>query len=231
MTSASLLTPLGDELLDHPDADPGTVRESLHHIARSNRWFGGWLAVRRGLTRILSGIPEGTTLTLLDVGTGNGDLPGRAVRWCSQRGIRLVTLGIERHPTAAELAQQTGMSILLGCAGSLPVRPRSVDIVLASQLIHHLTPDAIVNFVEQADRIARLGVVIADLRRSPLALAGFWIGARLLRFDMATRADGMTSVRRGFQPLELSDLMGDAGIDARVEQSLGFRLVASWKVK
>ena len=41
MTTTPLLASLGDELLDHPDADPATVEASLHHIARSNRWFGG----------------------------------------------------------------------------------------------------------------------------------------------------------------------------------------------
>lgn len=230
MTSSSLLTSLGDELLDHPDADPGSVTESLRHIARSNRWFGGWWAVRRGLRRVLSGVPQGTTLTLLDVGTGNGDLPRRAVQWASARGIRLVPLGIERHRTAAELARDGGVSMMLGCAGALPIRSKSVDIVLASQLVHHLTPTAIVDFLEAADRIARVGVVVADLRRSPLALAGFWFGARLFGFDEATKADGITSVRRGFQREELADLLRDARITGSVERSLGFRLVASWKV-
>lgn len=228
--TGSLLTSLGDELLDHPDADPDTVEESLRHIARSNRWFGGWWAVRKGLRRVLHGVPEGTTLTLLDVGTGNGDLPRRAVQWAAARKIRLVPLGIERHRTAAVLARNGGVGMMLGCAGALPIRPKSVDLVLASQLVHHLTPSAIVDFLEAADRVARVGVVVADLRRSPLALAGFWFGARLFRFDKATKADGITSVRRGFQKVELADLLRDARITGSVERSLGFRLVATWRV-
>ncbi len=229
MSSSDLLTALGDELLDHPDADPRRVEKSLHHIARSNRWFGGWWAVRRGLERVLEGVPEGTTLTLLDVGTGNGDLPARAVRWAAGRGITLIPIGIERHRTAAALAGARGVHSILGCAGALPVREAGVDVVLASQLVHHLTPSAIVDFMETANRVARVGVVIADLRRSLMALAGFWIGSRLFGFDEATKADGMTSVRRGFQKQELIDLAQDAGIEAAVERTLGFRLVAAWK--
>lgn len=230
MTDASLLTALGDELLDHPDADPRTVETSLHHIARSNRWFGGWWAVRRGLSRVLAGIPEGTTLSLLDVGTGTGDLPRRAVIWARQRGISLVPIGVERHRTAARLARDNGVATLLGCAGALPVGSRGVDVVLASQLVHHLTPDATVAFLAAANQMARVGVVIADLRRSVLAQAGFWIGARLLGFDKATRADGITSVRRGFSRTELAHLLARAGVPASVVESPGFRLVASWKV-
>lgn len=229
MTGTPTLSPVGDELLDHPDADPATVAISLHHIARANFWFGGWWAVRRGLARLLAGVPRGSSLSLLDVGTGNGDLPARAVAWAAKRGIRLVPIGLERHHTAARLARQRGMATLLGCAATLPIRPRSVDIVLASQLVHHLSPAANADFFRAIHRLARWGVVIADLRRSRVALAGFWLGSRIFGFDAATRADGLTSVMRGFQPEEFAALFRDAGVPAEVERSPGFRLVASWR--
>ena len=219
----------GDELLDHPDADPAVVRDSLRHISTANRWFGGWWAVRHGLRHLLAGIPPGTRLTLLDIGTGAGDLPLRAVAWAARRGITLVPFGVERHPAAARLAQQQGVPTLLGCAGALPVRAGGVDIVIASQLVHHLAPAAIIDCCQTANAIARHGVIIADLRRSPVALAGFWLGSRLFGFDAATKADGLTSVRRGFTATELTGLLRRAGIVTRVEQRPGFRLVAAWR--
>jgi predicted nicotinamide N-methyase len=228
MISARLLAPIGDELLDHPDADPRVVHDSLHHIARSNRWFGGWWAVRRGLGRVLEAAPDRRPLTLFDIGTGLADLPRAAVSWAATRGITLVPIGLERHRTAAALASRNGVSTLLGCAGALPVREKSVDVVIASQLVHHLAPEAIVTFCREADRIARMGVVIADLRRSRWAMAGFWVGSRLLGFDSATREDGLTSVRRGFTAAELAALLDRAGIHARIERTPGFRLVATW---
>jgi hypothetical protein len=111
----------------------------------------------------------------------------------------------------------------------IPARSASVDIVLASQLLHHLAPAAIVTLCREASRVARRGVIVADLRRSALALAGFWAGSHLLAFDRVTRADGFTSVRRGFTRTELSAQLGGGGIRARVERSPGFRLVATWK--
>jgi len=99
------LATIGRELLDDPAADPAAVRESLHNIARSNRWFGGRQAVRHGLAQLCRGLPAGMTLTMLDVGTGLGDLPLDAVRWGAGRGIRLVPFGLERSRPAAVLAR------------------------------------------------------------------------------------------------------------------------------
>jgi SAM-dependent methyltransferase len=228
MTTAPLLAP-GHELLDRPDADSALVASSLHHIARANWWFGGWWAVRHGLGRLLDGAPAGTAVTLLDVGTGKGDLPRRAVRWGAGRGLTILPFGIDRHPTAAALADQLGVPSAVACAGTLPFGPASVDLIVASQLIHHLAPDAIIAFARAATAIARRGVILADLRRSRLAQAGFWVGSRLLGFDRATRDDGITSVRRGFTDIELADLLRRAGVPARIERTPGFRLVATWR--
>lgn len=219
----------GDELLDHPDADPASVRESLHHIERANRWFGGWWAVRLGLRRICRGLPPGATLTLLDLGTGSGDLPARAVRWAGRHGWRLVPVGLERHRTAARIAHQRGIPSLLATAPGIPVRTGGVDIVLASQFLHHFSPAAVTELCREATRVARRGVVVADLRRSRVALAGFWAGSRLLGFDASTRADGLTSVQRGFSPTSLAARLAAAGVQARIERSPGFRLVATWR--
>lgn len=229
MTSA-IRAPEGDELLDHPDADPAAVRQSLHHIARANFWFGGWWAVRRGLARLLEfpGAGAAGSLTVLDVGCGSADLLRRAVRWAARRGIRLVPIGLERHRTAASLARAAGIPTILGSAAELPLRQHSVDIVLASQLLHHFAPETIIDFCRSAGRLARHGVVLADLRRSVLAQAGFRVGSRMLGFDPATRRDGITSVRRGFTDRTLADTLARAGVTARVERSPGFRLVATW---
>jgi SAM-dependent methyltransferase len=222
------ITGLGSELLDQPDADPSVVAESLRNIARANRWFGGAAAVRFGLARTLEHVPAGTTLTLLDLGTGLGDLPRAAVRWGAARGIRLVPVGLELNRSAAALARSSGLATAVGCAGAPPVRDKGVDVVLVSQVAHHLTHASVVQLVRICDRLARRAVILADLRRHPFAPPSFWCGARLLQFDPITVADGMTSLRRGFTRLELENLMARAGITGRVDQRPGFRLVATW---
>lgn len=112
----------GQELLDGPTADPARVVASLHNIARANRWFGGAWAALYGMDRVLgAGGPR--FASLLDIGTGCGDLP-QAARWrAERRRTTLRTIGLERHPAAARLARNAGLDVVLGCAGALPLPP------------------------------------------------------------------------------------------------------------
>jgi SAM-dependent methyltransferase len=222
------ISSIGVELLDDPDADPATVAESLRNIARANRWFGGAAAVRYGLSRSLRSFSPGETITLLDLGTGAGDLPRMAERWGRKHGVRIQPVGLELSRAAAALSQSSGLPTIVGCAGSPPIREKSVDVVLVSQVAHHLSPDSVVHLLRTCNRLARRAVIVADLRRHALAASGFRVGARLLGFDPVTVTDGVTSIRRGFSRPELLSLMSRAGIRGRVDARPGFRLVATW---
>lgn len=227
--TVALRPPAGHELLDDLGADPVRVERSLANIARSNWWFGGRWAVAHALGTVLSGVLPGTRLTMLDVGTGIGDLPLAAVAWGRRRKLDIRPIGLERHPTAARLALAHGLPMLLACGGALPLRRHSIDLVLLSQVAHHLEPPALERLLRECDRVARRAVIVTDLRRSVMAQAAFWIGSRLLWFDRATRDDGLRSIRRGFSTVELGRTLAGAGVQARVWRRPMFRLVAAWQ--
>lgn len=218
-------TPAGTELLDRPDADPAAVRTSLGNIARANRLFGGTAAVVYGVERLLSTGPK-SELTILDLGTGAGDIPGALRRWGTSRGVRVRTLGLDRLRPAARLAHAPALPMTLGCATALPFRARSVDVVTVSQVLHHFEAEAAARLLAEAARVARCGVVVADLLRSRTAAALFGVGARVLGFDAHTVADGITSVARGYAPEELEALCRRAGIEPALTVRPGWRVVA-----
>ncbi|HET9150515.1 MAG TPA: methyltransferase domain-containing protein [Gemmatimonadales bacterium] len=216
--------PVGVELLDDPAAPRGAVRESLRNIARANRWFGGRGAVRWGLRHVP--LASGAPIVLLDIGAGTGDLTLDAARRMGSRGITVRPVVLETHPEAVSLCRTAGLFVIRGDAGALPLADRSVDVVLLSQILHHFSRESAKAALGEARRIARRAIVIADLRRSTLAVAAFHVGARMLGFDPATRADGVTSIRRGFHPRELAALLAEAGLPALVRRRPGWRLVA-----
>jgi SAM-dependent methyltransferase len=217
------------ELFDDPAADAATVAASLRDIARANRYFGGTAAAVSRLDEFFRAAPPGTALTLLDVGTGSGDIPRAAQRRAAARGLRLRVVGVERHRAAARLAARTGsIAPLLGDGHALPLRAGSMDLVLCSQLLHHFRGPALVAAIAELSRVARVGVVVADLRPSPLAALGFWLVGVPLRFHPVTRHDGAVSVLRGFTPPALARACREAGAEARVRRHPGFRVTAAW---
>ncbi len=224
-----LRPPPGRELLDDPHADERAAGLSLHNIARSNRWFGGVGAVRFGLRRLLAGAGLPRTLTLLDIGTGMGDLPRALVTTARRAGHVLRPFGVDWLRIAARLAGRQGTPTVVADVEALPVREQSVDIVLLSQFLHHFPADQASRILIEADRIARHGVIVADLRRNGAAVAGFWIGSRLLGFDAGTRADGITSVRRGYSLPEFQGLFRRAGVNASVHRRPAYRLIGYWR--
>ena len=220
----------GTELLDDPAADPIAVRTSLGNIARANRLFGGTAAVLYGMDRLLSlaerSAGQNPDISVLDIGTGAGDIPQALRTWGGGRAGVVRTFGLERLRPAAKLAHTTALPMTLGCATALPFRSGSIDVVTLSQVLHHFESDAAVRLLIEAARVARRGLVVADLLRSRTAAALFGVGARVLGFDRHTVEDGITSVGRGYAPEELETLGRRAGLEFTLAVRPGWRIVA-----
>jgi SAM-dependent methyltransferase len=219
----------GEERIDDPALDAAVVVRSLGDVARSNALFGGRRAVLGALAPALG--PAGSALTLLDVGTGMGDIPRHARRLAARRRVRLTAVGVELNFALARASQAGTDASVCADAFALPFADRSIDLVTASQLLHHFTGDALGRLLAELDRVARRLVVVGDLRRSYAAAGGFWLASRALGFHPVTQHDGVLSVFRGFTAGELAAHVRAAVPAARglaVRHRLGWRVVASW---
>jgi ubiquinone/menaquinone biosynthesis C-methylase UbiE len=219
----------GAESLDTPHLAPDVTRATLADIARANALFGGRSAVVWGVDRLVRGT-SAQTLTLLDVGAGMGDVASWFARRRQQGMASLIPVVLDRHREAARLCRERALPSVQGDAFQLPLADRSIDIVVASQLLHHFNRAALPHLVRELTRVARVGVVVGDLRRSQVAAAGIWLAAVALRFHAVSRHDGVVSVQRGYTKQELSELLREAGVAATVTARPGFRLVATWRV-
>lgn len=211
----------GVEWLDVQD-DPALQRRSHRDIALSNRLFGGRRAVEAELADLL--YSSGTSWSLLDVGTGTGDVPSHLARVAARHGVSLTTVGLDDR---AELVR--GSVSVCGCASSLPFGDGTFDVVIASQLLHHFERDAALQVLREMHRVARRRVIVSDLRRSWVAAGGLWLVSFPLGFHPVSRHDGVVSVLRGFESPELAALVRDAvGTAPLVRQRAGWRLTATW---
>ncbi|MGH7568686.1 MAG: methyltransferase domain-containing protein [Gemmatimonadales bacterium] len=220
---------IGTELLDDPQADPFAVRAQLGDIARLNALFGGSRVVVEALEPFFQAAGTDQHWTLLDVGTGAGDIPVAVAAAARRYGITCTTIGVERIPTAARMARSAGLRAVVGDGDALPFAPKSVDVVVASQVLHHLSREAAIRWIAGIDRLARRAVVLADLRRSRLAMAGIWLVAPSLGMSRATRHDAVVSLRRGFRRRELAALLEAAGVRATIRYRPWSRIVSAWR--
>ena len=198
-------------------------------VARSNALFGGAHAVLAELDDLLQPTDDGRTLSVLDVGTGLGDIPARVRALARERGAAVCTVGLDASEVLALAARDATLAMVRADARRLPIADRSFDVVLCSQVLHHFRRDDGIALLRELDRVARRRVIVSDIRRSWLAVAGIWLVSWPLRFHPVSRHDGVVSVLRGFTPGELSELVRAAvGVRARVSRHRGFRVTAAW---
>jgi ubiquinone/menaquinone biosynthesis C-methylase UbiE len=225
---------IGAELLDDPRADPVLVGRELRDIARLNALFGGTRAVVRELEPFFErrrremGNGKREAWTLLDIGTGSGDIALAARAAALRRGIELRAFGLELNPTAARIASAAGVPTTVADGNAPPLGSRSVDVIVASQVLHHLPRAVAVRWIATFDRVARRAVVLADLRRSRVAMAGVWAASVGLAMSAVTRHDAVVSLKRGYTKGEFDEMLRDAGVRAVARYRPGCRIVASW---
>jgi SAM-dependent methyltransferase len=215
------------EILEDPALDDALVVRSIQDLVRSNTLFQGAGAMLAELHGVFQKV--GPEATLLDVGTGLGDIPRRAQKAALEHGVSLRTFGLDAECVLVDHARTRLSHGVCGSALALPFADHSIDIVTASQVLHHFRGDAATKLLREMNRVARAAVVISDIRRSWMAAAGFWAASFPLRFHPITRHDGVVSVMRGFTPGELADTIHTAlGVAPPIRRRLGWRVTTSW---
>jgi ubiquinone/menaquinone biosynthesis C-methylase UbiE len=189
------------ELLDTDAGTPQDVRASLADLRMANRWFGGAKTMLSLLEDVASeaGLRK---LDMLDVAGACGDIPAIAIEAMRREGTELSVTLLDR--AASHLNGK--FPAVQGDALALPFGDGTFDIVACSLFLHHLEPDEVQRFVREGLRVARLAVLINDLRRHPLHLALVYAGLPL--FSRLTRHDAPASVRRAYTLPELGQMLG-----------------------
>jgi len=190
--------------MDLPDCDPVRLDRTYRQFAAVNTLFSGWRRLYR--TEIRPLLSPGTATTLLDVGSGGGDLPVALARWATRDNARLDITGIDpdsrAHRFAASRASVPGVRFREAGTKDLVREGQRFDIVLSNHVLHHLQPSELQDFLAETATLGRT-VLHNDLRRSPAAYALFAVAALPFRGSFI-RADGLTSIRRSYTPAELA---------------------------
>ena len=198
------------ELLDTDAGTPAEIAGSLADLRLVNRWFGG-AATTCSLVEHVARKRDTTALSLLEVAAGSGDVPEHTRRRLHRRGVQLETTLLDRSRSHLT----NGHRAVIGNALALPFADQSFDLVGCGLFAHHLSPDELLVFLNEALRVCRVAVLINDLVRHPLHLALVYAGYPLYRSRL-TRHDAPASVRAAYTPDEIRAVLQQTPA-ARVE--------------
>ena len=94
-------------------------------ISRVNGLFGGRMVTMIHVKRLLGALPADHLITVLDVGTGAGDIPRALVRWARREGRPII--GIMCEYTPRELIMAAGAVPVCLCGGSAKTIPAAEE--------------------------------------------------------------------------------------------------------
>lgn len=199
------------------------VAEFFRSLGQVNRFFDFTEPFRKLVPRLVDK-QECRFLSILDVGAGDGSLGRTVGAWAAKRGWCWRVVNLDTSLPA--LAMNTSGLNVAGSATRLPFQSSSFDIVMASQMAHHLKDPDVKRLLQEAWRVARQAVLLCDLHRN----LGLYFLLRLLfcfqNHPASFRSDALLSVQRGWRLRELSRLAEEAGVSgASVKLYFGARVV------
>lgn len=208
------------ELMDSGDTDYETFRGCLHDLAKVNVVTLGYrptMAFLEGLRRA-GRFDLGRPITIVDAGSGYGDLLRKVERWARRHKLEARLVGIDLNPWSAKAAKEAalGCSSIEWVTGDIFDRIETADVVICALFAHHLDDRRLVEFLRLIEAKSGIGWFINDLHRHPLPYAVFGPLASIMRWHLFVRHDGPVSIARGFVASDWRSLARDAGVDLAV---------------
>lgn len=221
----------GYEYMDEADVVGPDLERCLVELARVNRYLGGVAGSLQALDELASNI-SGKHLSVLDLGTGAGDIPAAMVRWGQGKGVELSVTTIDFNPhivafAQVQLAHLPQVEVRREDAFALPFAADSFDIVHAGLFLHHFNAERVVELLNIMRRLGRRGLIVNDLYRHQLAYWGIRCCDALFSRSRMAQHDGPQSVLRGFRVDELVSLAKRAGVELAARRHWAFRLVVT----
>jgi 2-polyprenyl-3-methyl-5-hydroxy-6-metoxy-1,4-benzoquinol methylase len=198
------------EIMDDFNLHGEALRNALDKIARINQLLGGNYLTLQGVEKLLNGIAKNQTITIVDIGCGNGDMLRKLANYALNQNWDFQLIGIDANAFTINYARKLSENypnISYRCEDIFDksFNELKYDIALCTLTLHHFKTDEIINLVTVFNTNAKYGFVINDLQRSIVSYRLFQAVCFITRLNGMSRKDGLTSILRGFKKSELID--------------------------
>lgn len=196
------------EIMDDFAMEGEILRDALDKIAQINQLLGGNRLTLQGVQNLISKIPKGNEITIVDVGCGNGDILRILADFGLKNHFNFKLIGIDANKFTVNYAQKLSKeypNISFQCVDifSEAFAELKQDIILCTLTLHHFKDDEIIQLLTVFNANSRVGIVINDLHRSKVSYRLFQALCFIFRLNTMSREDGLVSILRGFKKEEL----------------------------
>lgn len=209
------------ERMDEPDCDPFLLDRTYAQFSLVNRWVTGWHRTWTHYVRPV--LSTERTNTLLDVGSGGGDVPRAFTRWAARDGFDLRITAIDPDERAYAFASRQpttpGLSFRRAFSSELVAEGEKFDVVTSNHVLHHLAPQELGGLLRDSELLSKRLALHSDIERTRIGYCLFSAATLPLRRSFI-REDGLTSIRRSYLARELRAVVPESW---RVERQIPFR--------
>jgi len=198
------------ETMDDFAMEGEILRDALDKIAKINQLLGGNQLTLRGVEKLIRSISKTTTISIVDVGCGNGDMLRSLADYGLKNNLDFQLIGIDANNFTVNHAKQLSRNypnISYQCEDIFDENFAKLkyDIVLCTLTLHHFKDNEIIQLLNVFNANSNIGIVINDLQRSAIAYSLFQALCFVFRLNDMSREDGLISILRGFKKVELID--------------------------
>jgi 2-polyprenyl-3-methyl-5-hydroxy-6-metoxy-1,4-benzoquinol methylase len=219
------------ELMDAADLDIGEYKKCLTDLTSVNRVTLTHRCSLQFLQCATKGLPKGSTIRILDLAFGHGDLLRAIARWGTRRGFVMSLVGVDLNPRSAQMAREatpSNLQIDFRVADVFDFTPaESPHFIVSSQFTHHLADGQIMRLLQWMDTNAIRGWHVADLHRHAFPYYGFRVLCRVMRWHWIVRYDGTVSIARSFRKADWQRYLAATGLQASITWHPLFRYAVS----
>lgn len=204
------------EIMDDLSYAGKLMDRTLLELEIINRFLGG-NAVTIDALHNLIGDSKHKCLTIADLGCGRADMLRLIHEWSRRNGHSVLLTGIDANPYIINAARENLMELPEVELSSVNIlseefRERRFDVVIGTLFYHHFTNDELVRFFTHLKTSTKIGFIINDIHRHPLAYYSIKILTRLFSRSSMVQYDAPLSVLRAFRRSEITQILRQAGI-------------------
>ncbi|MBP9121291.1 MAG: methyltransferase domain-containing protein [Ignavibacterium sp.] len=193
------------ELMDDFSIRDSRIDDALKELKIINNYLGGVSTTVSALKYFTR--DKLLSIKIIDVGSGSSD----NLIIAKNTYPNLQILSVDKNISVLNYSKNS-LQKINSDAYHLPFKDECCDIVHIALFLHHFNEDQIEKLLNEFLRICKKGIIINDLQRSLLALAGIKLLTVLFSKSILVKNDAPVSVKRSFNKSEIINFLRKSGI-------------------